>query len=158
MRIRWRMRRGLPKSGRLIAFACTLICAGAIGFFSGLYVGSSTYIVPSLARLNGQYAEIYDGRFESAEHVGNIDVQALLPVLQAATWTNEKLMRKGAWGLQLRDGTKIWISYYGDFFWVSEVRGYYLIQTAHLASFKAYMSKLSDQVIEWRLKRNSMQK
>ena len=152
------MRRGLPKVGRRIALACTLIFVGVIGYFCGLHIGSATYLVPSLSRLSGQFAEIYDGKFESTEHVGNIDVQALLPALQAATWTNEKLLRKGAWGLLLQDGTKIWISYYGDFFWVSGVPGYYVVQAAQLASFNVYMSQLRDQVFVWRLKRNSMQR
>ena len=149
------MRRGLRRPISHLVFACSVVGAGVIGYFSGLHIGAPTYEIASVAGFSGQTAEIYDGNFQVDKHVGVASITALLPALRAATWTNQKFMRKGAWGLQLNDGTKIWISHYGEFFWLSGVPGYYVIQTPHRFAFNEYTSKhLNDRVIDWRRKQN----
>ena len=138
-----------------IAVASTLFAL--IGFAIG-YLCQSTYTIGTLRVFDGQTrAILFDGKRDESLRVGDVDASALIPHLQQASWTNQHQMRKGAWALEFPNGIAIFVSVYGDFFWLSGTSGYFLIPLARQASYRSIVSaRLADPTFAWRAKRNLM--
>jgi len=75
--------------------------------------------------------------------------------MQSAMWTNKRLMRKDAWVLELRDRTRVCVSYYGDFFWIRGIPGYFEVLSCNGCRTASSWSTLVRPTIEWRIRRNA---
>ena len=147
-------------AGRVVRLG-KIAVASALCAFLGLAVGyfcQSTYTVPSLRVLDGQTrAFLFDGKRHESLRVGEVDTSALIAHLQQASWTNEYLMRKGAWTLEFPNGIVAFVSVYGDFFWLAGTRGYFLIPTENQTNYRSIVySRLTEPTLAWRTKSNLM--
>ena len=132
----------------------------ALAGFAVGYLCQKTYTIGSLRTLIGQKrAILFDGKRDALLRVGEVDTSELVPHLQQASWTNAHLMRKGAWTLEFSNGKAVYVSFYGDFFWVSETPGNFLIPADRQTSYRSIVSSvLAEPTFAWRIARNSKAK
>jgi hypothetical protein len=134
-----------------------LAVVAGLGGFGAEVVSSPQYIVQPLTLDKVQpCARLYDGAVAPERFVGEIEVSELLAPLRGAAWTNDRLMRKGAWILEFGDMTRVCISYYGGFFWVSGRQGYFVVTESQRPAFQHWVEeRISKPTIEWRIRRNT---
>ena len=112
--------------------------------------------VPITSAMAREGAKLYDGAVSSDHLVGTVVVADLVEAMQPATWTDKRLMRKGAWIVELSGGTRVCVYYGGYFFAVRGTPGYFVVPEAQQGAFRDIVEKrLSKPTIEWRIRRDA---
>jgi len=136
---------------RAIAGVFVAVLASSSADARGL--GPALPTTPAMAR---ESAKLYDGAVSSDHLVGTVVVADLVEAMQSATWTDERLMRKGAWIVELSSGARVCVYYAGYFFAGRGTPGYFVVLEAQQAAFRDIVEKrLSEPTIEWRVRRNA---
>jgi hypothetical protein len=107
-----------------LALGACILC-GLVGYIAGIYSGP-TYRVPPLRFLEGQTdVQLFASSFDANSLVGTVDVKELVPAMRDAPWTSQNPLRIGSWKLRFPDGHRVNLSFYGNFFWLEDVPGYF---------------------------------
>ncbi len=88
--------------------------------------------------------------------VARVPLESVKGPMVRATWKSGRALNKGNLHLRLESRPDIFVSYYGDFFWVENQPGYFVIIDQDRIEFKRFFSELPEiQIIPRRERRNS---
>jgi len=127
-------------------------------FITGYYFGNKEYEIPSLKKLDGvRNAKLFDYTFSDDDFVGTVDVQNFINILQNAYWKNDSPKNKGSFKFQLNKGINILVSYYGNFYWIEGVDGYFVLKNdSDVKKSELFLNDiLKKRLIPWRKQKHT---
>lgn len=99
-----------------------------------------------------QFALLYDQSFTANEYITKIDINNLACMINRAEKIESRPFNKGSYKMIIND-VKVHFSYYGHFFWIDGVTGYYYrIEEADKNEYDLFFNALlGNTIIPWRL-------
>lgn len=127
---------------------------GLAGYAIGQYF-IPTYNISLQRELDtGTDAMLFNSSFNEEEKISAYDASEALKIISDSSWSNQRIHKKGSWKIQLRNGTKINLSYYGNFFWLEGTPGFFHVPPKSTKEYQALLSKIHKTTVTWRKHRN----
>jgi hypothetical protein len=146
----------MKQSNKRFVLILLVLIVGISGYLFG-YFNRPVYLISSTQVLDASSnAKLFDGDYSDRAFVSELDISELLPILRDSEWTNKNIMIKGNWSLLLDNGTKISLSYYGAFYWVDGMPGYFVVKEEDRSKYDEIIeTQIRMRVIESRPQRTA---
>ena len=128
---------GSPKKWTMISRFLPLVGLSAI-----LIQGCRSYAVRSPATLISSATAIHSKREGDSVSDRVVDITPIRQAISRSTWHSDAFLDKGSIHLKFKNSPDIFVSFYGDFFWIDGQPGFYKIRRDDEEEFRQGMRRI----------------